>query len=31
MIGKWKGVMVVVIKRDGVPQTIAPCFEQPNK
>ena len=31
MIGKWKGVMVVVIKRDGVPQTITPCFEQPNK
>lgn len=31
MIGMWKGVKVIVIKRNGVPQTIAPCLEQPEK
>ena len=31
MIGIWKGVRVIVIKRNGVPQTIAPSFEQPKK
>ena len=29
MIGMWKGVRVVVIKRNGLPQTIAPTLEQP--
>ena len=27
----WKGVRVVVIKRNGQPQTIAPTLEQPKK
>ena len=31
MIGMWKGVRVVVIKRNGLPQTIAPTLEQPKK
>ena len=31
MIGMWKGVRVIVIKRNGVPQTIAPSLEQPEK
>ena len=31
MTGIWKGVKVVVIKRNGQPETICPSFDQPSK